>query len=35
VDELPRDLSLGRVQRHQIERMFEHWLTPALPADFD
>jgi len=34
-DDLPLDLSLGRVQRHQIERMFEHWLTPALPTDFD
>jgi ADP-ribose pyrophosphatase YjhB (NUDIX family) len=34
-DDLPLDLSLGRVQRHQIERMFGHWLTPALPTDFD
>jgi ADP-ribose pyrophosphatase YjhB (NUDIX family) len=34
-DDLPRDLSLGRVQLHQIERMFEHWLTPTLPTDFD
>jgi ADP-ribose pyrophosphatase YjhB (NUDIX family) len=34
-DDLPNDLSAGRVQRHQIERMFEHWLTPALPTDFD
>ena len=34
-DKLPPDLSIGRVQRHQIERMFEHWLIPALPTDFD
>jgi ADP-ribose pyrophosphatase YjhB (NUDIX family) len=34
-DDLPNDLSVGRVQRHQIERMFEHWLMPALPTDFD
>jgi ADP-ribose pyrophosphatase YjhB (NUDIX family) len=34
-DDLPPDLSVGRVQRCQIERMFEHWLTPALPTDFD
>lgn len=34
-EDLPRDLSVGRVQPHQIERMFEHWRSPALPTDFD
>jgi ADP-ribose pyrophosphatase YjhB (NUDIX family) len=34
-NDLPCDLSVGRVQRHQIERMFEHWRTPALPTEFD
>jgi ADP-ribose pyrophosphatase YjhB (NUDIX family) len=34
-DGLPPDLSLGRVLRHQIARMFEHRRQPALPTDFD
>ena len=34
-DNLPTDLSVGRVRRHQIERMFEHWRSPDLPSDFD
>ena len=29
------ELSLGRVNAAQIERMFAHWREPALPADFD
>jgi ADP-ribose pyrophosphatase YjhB (NUDIX family) len=28
-------LSLGRVLPGQIERMYEHWLNPELPTDFD
>ena len=34
-DELPDDLSLGRVLRRQIARMFEHARNPALSTDFD
>jgi len=34
-DALPADLSIGRVLRGQIERMFEHADSPALPTDFD
>lgn len=33
--DVPADLSLGRVLRAQITRMFEHVRTPALPADFE
>jgi ADP-ribose pyrophosphatase YjhB (NUDIX family) len=33
-DELP-ELSPGRVQPHQVRRMFEHYRQPGLPADFD
>lgn len=35
IDNLPSDLSVGRVQRHQILRMFEHWQSPALATEFD
>jgi ADP-ribose pyrophosphatase YjhB (NUDIX family) len=34
-DELPPDLSIGRVLRHQIERMFDHYRNRALPTDVD
>lgn len=34
-DELPGDLSLGRVLPGQLRRMFEHARDPALPTDFD
>jgi ADP-ribose pyrophosphatase YjhB (NUDIX family) len=34
-DELPEDLSTGRVLRRQLLRMFDHWRDPVLPADFD
>jgi len=34
LDELP-ELSTGRVTRKQIERFFEHYKNPNLPADFD
>jgi ADP-ribose pyrophosphatase YjhB (NUDIX family) len=34
LDELP-ELSIGRVTRKQIERFFEHYKNPNLPADFD
>lgn len=34
-DELPEDLSLGRVLPGQIRRMFAHARDPALPTDFD
>ena len=34
-DELPADLSTGRVTRAQLDRMFEHLHRPDLPADFD
>jgi len=34
-DEIPADLSLGRVLPQQIERMFAHAADPALPTDFD
>jgi ADP-ribose pyrophosphatase YjhB (NUDIX family) len=33
--ELPADLSLGRVVRHQLERMFDHAGSPELATDFD
>ncbi len=34
-DEIPHDLSLDRVTRPQILRMFAHWRDPALPVEFD
>jgi len=34
LDELP-ELSIGRITRKQIERFFEHYKNPNLPADFD
>ncbi len=34
VERLP-PLELGRVTAAQIERLYEHYLDPALPADFD
>jgi len=34
-DELPEDISIGRVLPFQIKRMFEHHRAPALPTDFD
>jgi ADP-ribose pyrophosphatase YjhB (NUDIX family) len=33
--EVPADLSLRRTLPQHITRMFEHWRTPLLPADFD
>jgi ADP-ribose pyrophosphatase YjhB (NUDIX family) len=34
-DQLPDDLSLGRVLPGQIRRMFQHKRNPILPTDFD
>jgi ADP-ribose pyrophosphatase YjhB (NUDIX family) len=34
-DELPDDLSLGRVLPGQLRRMFEHARDPMLPTDFE
>ncbi|GAO00722.1 MULTISPECIES: NUDIX hydrolase [Komagataeibacter] len=34
-DEIPADLSLGRVLPQQIARMFDHVRNPGLPTDFD
>jgi ADP-ribose pyrophosphatase YjhB (NUDIX family) len=34
-DEVPEDLSVGRVLRPQIERIFEHARHPDLPTEFD
>ncbi|MBB2204392.1 NUDIX hydrolase [Gluconacetobacter takamatsuzukensis] len=34
-DEIPADLSLGRVLPAQIGRMFDHYRQPDLPADFE
>lgn len=34
-DEIPADLSEGRVLRHQVERMFAHRADPALPVEYD
>ncbi|MCS7261236.1 MAG: NUDIX hydrolase [Anaerolineae bacterium] len=34
-DEIPADLSLGRVTPAQVARMFEHYRHPELPTDFD
>ncbi|MFO7325316.1 MAG: NUDIX hydrolase [Pseudomonadota bacterium] len=34
-DEIPDDLSAGRVLRHQVERMFAHRADPTLPVEYD
>jgi ADP-ribose pyrophosphatase YjhB (NUDIX family) len=34
-DEVPADLSFGRVMPHQIARMFAHYREPALPTEFE
>jgi ADP-ribose pyrophosphatase YjhB (NUDIX family) len=34
-DEIPEDLSLGRVLPRQITRMFAHWRDRTLPTEFD
>jgi hypothetical protein len=34
-EDVPSDLSLGRVLPSQIARMFEHARNPALSTDFD
>ncbi|GAB0119016.1 NUDIX hydrolase [Acidisoma sp. 7E03] len=34
-DEIPADLSKGRILPQQIARMFAHWRDRALPTDFD
>jgi ADP-ribose pyrophosphatase YjhB (NUDIX family) len=34
-DEIPEDLSLGRVLPSQLARMFAHAADPALPTDYD
>jgi len=34
-DEIPQDLSLGRVLPHQVARMFAHAADPALPTEYD
>jgi len=34
-DAIPNDLSLARITRSQIERVFEHLRHPDLPTDFD
>ncbi|UYH50750.1 NUDIX hydrolase [Candidatus Kirkpatrickella diaphorinae] len=34
-DEIPADLSSGRVRMHQIERMFDHHQQPDLMTDFE
>lgn len=34
-DEIPADLSIGRVTQAQIARFFEHYHNPALPTDYD
>ncbi|MFT8675868.1 MAG: NUDIX hydrolase [Acetobacter sp.] len=34
-DEIPPDLSYGRITPHEIQRLFAHHADPALPADFD
>lgn len=34
-DEIPDDLSLGRVLPRQIARMFAHWRDRTLPTEFD
>jgi ADP-ribose pyrophosphatase YjhB (NUDIX family) len=35
LENLPSDLSIGRVLPQQIARMFEHAKSPELPTDFD
>lgn len=34
-DEIPDDLSIGRVTHTQISRFFEHLRDPSLPTDYD
>ncbi|MBO1325952.1 NUDIX hydrolase [Acetobacter sp. TBRC 12305] len=34
-DEIPPDLSTGRITPHEITRLFAHYADPTLPADFD
>lgn len=34
-DEIPADLSLGRILPRQIARMFAHWRDRTLPTEFD
>lgn len=34
-DQIPQDLSIGRITRPQILRFFEHQRNPDLPTDFD
>lgn len=34
-DEIPNDLSTGRILPHQIVRLFEHRTRPDLPTEFD
>ena len=34
-DDIPADLSIGRVTPPQIKRFFEHLRNPALPTDYD
>jgi ADP-ribose pyrophosphatase YjhB (NUDIX family) len=34
-DDIPADLSIGRVTHAQIKRFFEHLRNPALPTDYD
>ncbi len=34
-DEIPEQLSIGRVNAQQIARLFEHYRKPDLPTDFD
>jgi ADP-ribose pyrophosphatase YjhB (NUDIX family) len=34
-DEIPQDLSLGRILPRQIARMFAHWRDRSLPTDFE
>ncbi|MDX1993865.1 MAG: NUDIX hydrolase [bacterium] len=34
-DEIPQELSLGRVTHRQLKRFFEHHRQPDLPTDFD
>jgi hypothetical protein len=34
-DQIPADLSIGRVTLAQIRRFFEHYRNPSMPTDFD
>lgn len=34
-DDIPQDLSTGRILPHQIARLFEHRARPDLPTEFD